>query len=102
MIKYFVKWELKKPVKGANSYSDGYIDWQAAGIIEGHMRMLSASERVSTGDILSTHRFYTKERLEHGWKLVRDNEEYHVTVSDHKSIPTSNLNFYQVDCERVR
>lgn len=103
MTKFFTDgFVVKRYQKAPGAWGDGEGSWVETKQVRGHMRSLKADERVDTAELLVSHRFYTKNAgIEYGDKIVKEGSTYDVKLVDNKKIPTSKLDFYQIDCEAI-
>lgn len=103
MDKYFVDgYKVKRYIEDSGGWGDGDGVWETIGTISGHMRVLGASERSDMGELVTTHRLYTRDKdIMYGDIIEKDGAKYDVKLVDHKAIPTSDMDFVQVDCEMI-
>ena len=103
MDKYFIDgYQIKRYADDSGGWSDGEGNWAIIKTIQGYMRTLGATERTEIGELNSTHRFYTKDKgMLYGDRIEKDNKKYNIKLVDEKNIPTSDLDFVQIDCELV-
>lgn len=103
MIKYFEDgYIVQRYEKDTNPWSDGEGLWVDYKPISAYVRTLGNQEQPAGVDILVSHRLYTLESdIRFGDKIAKGDKSYRVKLVDNKKIPTSGLDFYQVDCELV-
>lgn len=103
MINYFEEgFIIKRYTEASGGWSDGEGVWDTVDTTKGYIRALSATERSEVNELTISHRFYTAySGLVYGDKIAKGQLEYNVKQVEHKHIKTSDLNFYQVDCELV-
>ena len=101
MDKYFADgYSVKRHEEATGEWSDGNGAWDVIATITGHIRTLGATERTDTGELITTHRFYTYHKdIMYGDKLEFNGAEYKVKLVDEKKM--GSLDFMQVDCEFV-
>lgn len=103
MTQYFTDgYMVTRYVEDSGVWTDGEGAWVDHKSVSGYMRVLDRAEQTALIDVVTSHRFYTQDGgIEHGDKITKDNQSYSVKQVNHKQIPTSKLDFYQVECELV-